>query len=83
MYASKFGVDKIMNKVWGESFFNPKTMKWSKSKDNDNKRSFSMYVLDPIYTVFDAIMNFKKEKTEKLLTKLFTRLLMARWLRMC
>merc|ERR1712096_479673 len=74
MYASKFGVDvdKMMKKLWGESFFNPKTKKWSKTKDNDNKRSFCMYVLDPIYMVFDAIMNFKKEQTEKLLTKLTT-----------
>merc|ERR1711887_376693 len=61
----------MMKKLWGESFFNPKT-KWSKSKDADNKRSFCMYVLDPIYMVFDAIMNFKKEQTEKLLTKLTT-----------
>jgi len=74
MYATKFGVDidKMMKKLWGESFFNPKTKKWSKSKDADNKRSFCMYVLDPIYMVFDAIMNFKKEQTEKLLTKLTT-----------
>eukprot|EP00091_Calanus_sinicus_P024681 TRINITY_DN89_c0_g2_i4.p1 TRINITY_DN89_c0_g2~~TRINITY_DN89_c0_g2_i4.p1 ORF type:complete len:865 (-),score=336.26 TRINITY_DN89_c0_g2_i4:263-2767(-) len=74
MYASKFGVDidKMMKKLWGESFFNAKTKKWSKTKDEDNKRSFCMYVLDPIYMVFDAIMNFKKEQTEKLLTKLTT-----------
>merc|ERR1712215_16948 len=74
MYATKFGVDidKMMKKLWGESFFNPKTKKWSKIKDADNKRSFCMYVLDPIYMVFDAIMNFKKEQTEKLLTKLTT-----------
>ena len=74
MYASKFGVeiDKMMKKLWGENFFNPKTKKWSKSKDADNKRSFVMYVLDPIYLVFDAIMNFKKEATAKLLTKLTT-----------
>merc|ERR1719335_1115483 len=61
-----------MKKLWGESFFNPKTKKWSKTKDADNKRSFCMYVLDPIYMVFDAIMNFKKEQTEKLLGKLTT-----------
>merc|ERR1711872_1131959 len=42
------------------------------SKDADNKRSFVMCVLDPIYMVFDAIMNFKKEATEKLLSKLTT-----------
>jgi len=72
MYASKFGVDvdKLMNKLWGENFFNPKTKKWAKSKSDDNKRSFCMYVLDPIYKVFDAIMNFKKEETDKLLDKL-------------
>lgn len=72
MYASKFGVDvdKLMNKLWGENFFNPKTKKWAKSKSEDNKRSFCMYVLDPIYKVFDAIMNFKKEETDKLLDKL-------------
>merc|ERR1712121_501958 len=74
MYASKFGVeiDKMMKKLWGETFFNPKTKKWSKEKADDNKRSFCMYVLDPIYMVFDAIMNFKKEQTEKLLGKLTT-----------
>jgi len=74
MYAAKFGVetDKMMKKLWGESFFNPKTKKWSKEKAEDNKRSFCMYVLDPIYMVFDAIMNFKKDQTEKLLAKLTT-----------
>merc|ERR1711944_201452 len=72
MYASKFGVDvdKMMKKLWGENFFNPKTKKWAKTKADDNKRSFCMYILDPIYKVFDAIMNFKKEETDKLLDKL-------------
>jgi len=74
MYASKFGVDvdKMMKKLWGENFFNPKTKKWAKTKDDDNKRSFNMYVLDPIYMVFDAIMNFKKDQVDKLLGKLTT-----------
>ena len=42
MYASKFGVDvdKMMKKLWGENFFNPKTKKWQKAKNDDNKRSF-------------------------------------------
>merc|ERR1739844_660397 len=74
MYASKFGVDtdKMMKKLWGENFFNQKTKKWSKNKDADNKRSFNMYVLDPIYMVFDAIMNFKKDQVTKLMGKLTT-----------
>jgi len=72
MYASKFGVDvdKLMKKLWGENFFNAKTKKWAKSKADDNVRSFNMYILDPIYKVFDAIMNFKKDVTDKLLDKL-------------
>merc|ERR1712141_46761 len=72
MYASKFGVDvdKLMKKLWGENFFNAKTKKWSKSKSEDNVRSFCMYVLDPIYKIFDVIMNFKKDETDKLLDKL-------------
>lgn len=72
MYAAKFNVpvDKLMNKFWGENFFNAKTKKWSKTKAEDNQRSFCMYVLDPIYKVFNSIMNFKKEECEKLLEKL-------------
>jgi hypothetical protein len=73
MYANMFGLDmdKIMKKLWGENFFSPKTKKWSMSKE-DNKRSFCKYVLDPIYMVFDTIVNFKKEETAKLLSKLST-----------
>jgi len=72
IYAAKFGVDveKLMKKLWGENFFNPKTKKWAKTKAEDNKRSFCMYVLDPIYKMFDAIMNFKKDETDKLLDRL-------------
>jgi len=72
MYAEKFKIDvgKLMSKLWGESFFNPTTRKWSKHKDEANKRSFNMYVLDPIFKVFDAIMGYKKEEIEKLLVKL-------------
>ncbi len=39
MYAAKFNVpvDKLMNKFWGENFFNAKTKKWSKTKAEDNQ----------------------------------------------
>lgn len=72
MYAAMFKIDvvKLMNRLWGENFFNPKTKKWAKVKDDDNKRSFVMYVLDPIYKVFDAIMNYKTDEIPKLLEKL-------------
>lgn len=61
MYADKFKIDvnKLMNRLWGENFFNPKTKKWSKQKEEGNKRSFCMYILDPIYKVFSSVMNYK------------------------
>lgn len=72
MYAAKFKIDtvKLMNRLWGENFFNAKTKKWSKVKEDDNKRSFVMYILDPIYKVFDVIMNYKKEEIGPLLEKI-------------
>jgi elongation factor 2 len=75
-YAKKFGVDreKMMQKLWGDNFFNPATKKWStKSNDADGKpldRAFNMFVLDPIYKIFDAVMNFKKDIIPGMLEKL-------------
>ena len=53
MYADKFKIDvnKLMSRLWGDNFFNSTTKKWAKQKEADNKRSFNMYVLDPIYKV--------------------------------
>ncbi|KAG0169878.1 Elongation factor 2 [Apophysomyces sp. BC1034] len=75
-YSQKFGVDKakMMNKLWGENYFNPKTKKWStKAQDADGnqlQRAFNVFVLDPIYKIFDAVMNFKKDDIPVLLDKL-------------
>jgi len=72
IYASMFKVPaaKLMSKLWGDNFFNKKTKKWSKSKEPDNERAFNMYILDPIFKLFNAIMNFKKDETAKLLDTL-------------
>lgn len=75
-YSKKFGVDrqKMMQRLWGDSFFNPKTKKWTnKDVDADGKpleRAFNMFVLDPIFRLFAAIMNFKKDQIPTLLEKL-------------
>jgi elongation factor 2 len=75
-YAKKFGVDKekMMTKLWGDNYFNPATKKWTtKGQDADGKsldRAFNMFVLEPIYKLFDAIMNFKKDEIPKMLEKL-------------
>ncbi|PKY13222.1 P-loop containing nucleoside triphosphate hydrolase protein [Rhizophagus irregularis] len=75
-YSKKFGVDKIklMQKLWGENYFNPITKKWSKQPTADKggvtERAFCKFVLDPIYKLFDAVINSKKEELEKILEKL-------------
>ncbi|RHZ77584.1 hypothetical protein Glove_174g133 [Diversispora epigaea] len=75
-YSKKFGVDqeKMMQKLWGENYFNPATKKWTtKSNTPEGKnleRAFCMFVLDPIFKLFDAIMNFKKEEASKMIEKL-------------
>ncbi|KAH9065612.1 P-loop containing nucleoside triphosphate hydrolase protein [Lactarius vividus] len=75
-YAKKFGVDKdkMMAKLWGDNFFNPATKKWStKPTDADGKpleRAFNQFVLDPIFKIFEFVMNFQKDKIGPVLEKL-------------
>ncbi|KAH9950905.1 eukaryotic translation elongation factor 2 [Amylocystis lapponica] len=79
-YSKKFGVDKekMMAKLWGDNYFNPATRKWtSKGSDGDKplERAFNMFVLDPIFKIFDAVMNFKKDAIGPMLEKLDIKLL--------
>jgi hypothetical protein len=59
-----------MKNLWGDRFFNPKTKKWSSTQEEGAKRGFIQFVLDPIFQVFDAVMNVKKEETQKLMDRL-------------
>lgn len=72
MYAAKFGVEveKLMKNLWGDRFFDPSTKKWSNTQAGNAKRGFCQFVLDPIFQVFDAIMNIKRDKTAQLTEKL-------------
>jgi len=72
MYAEKFGIqgEKLMKNLWGERYFDAATKKWTNSGDGKVKRGFCQFVLDPIYKVFDCVMNVKKDETTKLLEKL-------------
>lgn len=57
IYAEKFKIDveKLMNRLWGENFYNPTTRKWAKKTEEGNKRAFTMFVLDPIYKVIKVL----------------------------
>mmetsp|Transcript_147469 Transcript_147469/g.209320 ORF Transcript_147469/g.209320 Transcript_147469/m.209320 type:complete len:844 (+) Transcript_147469:90-2621(+) len=76
MYASKFGVEKnkLMKKLWGDNFFDPKSKKWLKRNTNAAgkavPRAFCQFVMSPINQLFDSIMNGDKAKYEKMLETL-------------
>jgi len=78
-YAKKFGVDKdkMMVKLWGDNYFNPATRKWTTQGTHEGKpleRAFNSFVLDPIFKIFDAVMNFKKDSIAPMLEKLDVKL---------
>merc|ERR1711988_304972 len=68
LYASKFKTDasKLVKKMWGNNFFDPKSGKWSK-KEGNGTRGFCKFVLEPIFKMFKLIMDGKKEKYTKLI----------------
>lgn len=75
-YSKKFGVDKtkMMKRLWGDNFFNPKTKKWTHSATDANgkplERAFNLFVLDPIFRIFSAVQNSRLEELWTLLEKL-------------
>ncbi|KAJ9301947.1 hypothetical protein DTO271G3_813 [Paecilomyces variotii] len=74
-YAKKFGVDrnKMMERLWGDNFFNPKTKKWTKTDTYEGKpleRAFNQFILDPIFKIFNAVTHSKKEEISTLIEKL-------------
>eukprot|EP00976_Prorocentrum_cordatum_P034695 705716-Prorocentrum_minimum.AAC.3 len=74
MYASKFGVDpsKMMEKLWGENFFDPATKKWTKKQTGAKtcKRGFVQFCYEPIRMVIDCAMSGNNEKLFAMCDKL-------------
>jgi len=74
MYAAKFGIPKerLMKRFWGDNFFNGQ--KWSSKQIDDNgkkvPRGFCKFILEPMNTLVDAIMNKKTKVYEKLIKKM-------------
>merc|ERR1719473_2471392 len=70
MYSEKFGIgyDKMMQKLWGDNYFDAKGKKWVKSdRDGQLERAFCQFIMTPICKMFTAIMEDKKLKIQKLL----------------
>jgi len=65
MASKKFGVkkEKMMERLWGDNFYNQQTKKWTKnSNDPEKERGFNMFVLTPIYQVFNTVMGSDETK---------------------
>eukprot|EP00518_Triparma_eleuthera_P004582 CAMPEP_0182458272 /NCGR_PEP_ID=MMETSP1319-20130603/3650_1 /TAXON_ID=172717 /ORGANISM="Bolidomonas pacifica, Strain RCC208" /LENGTH=866 /DNA_ID=CAMNT_0024656927 /DNA_START=1 /DNA_END=2601 /DNA_ORIENTATION=+ len=70
IYAKKFGTqeDRMMQKLWGDWFFDQENRKWKKNSDNGRlKRAFCQFIMDPICKMFDAIMNDRTAKYQKMM----------------
>ncbi|GIQ79913.1 hypothetical protein KIPB_000620 [Kipferlia bialata] len=77
MYCGKMGSekkDKFLNNLWGDRFFNKKTKKWGKKQHSaegkELPRGFCMYILDPIYKLFDVVMHERTEEWTAMCAKL-------------
>lgn len=77
IYSSKFKIEvpKLMQRFWGDNFYSATDKKWSKTQAEGYTRGFCQFVLDPIFKVFSAIMNFRKEEYLKLIEKLNIKIL--------
>jgi elongation factor 2 len=76
MYAAKFKIPekKLMQKLWGDNFFDQAGKKWTTkptgAKGDKLERGFCSFILTPIRDLFDAIMNDKKDVYDPMLEKL-------------
>jgi len=74
MYAKKFSVDieKMMGRLWGDNYFNPKEKKWIKAAGGQApaglERAFCMFCLSPISKVFKNCMEENYDAVTKMLS---------------
>jgi elongation factor 2 len=77
MYAAKLGVDqdKMMGRLWGNSFYDAPRKKWVKSNpDGKFKRGFVQFIFDPINKVFETIMAGNQDASLKLVSNMGVKL---------
>merc|ERR1711937_941580 len=74
IYASKMGMDKdkMMKRLWGDSFFNAKKKTWTNVQQPEGcseplPRAFCQFIMGPINQLMRAIMNDDKAKYEKMM----------------
>jgi elongation factor 2 len=72
LYAGKTGagVDKWMNNLWGDRFYNEQTKKWNSGGGGGGSRGFCKYIIEPIVNLVLAILNDDKPTYQKMFEKL-------------
>eukprot|EP01114_Cavostelium_apophysatum_P016022 TRINITY_DN4491_c0_g1_i2.p1 TRINITY_DN4491_c0_g1~~TRINITY_DN4491_c0_g1_i2.p1 ORF type:complete len:842 (-),score=308.92 TRINITY_DN4491_c0_g1_i2:90-2615(-) len=76
VYAKKMGVneDVLVEKFWGDNFWDPAAKKWTNSSTSINgeplQRGFCQFILEPIGQVFKACMEGDNALLDKLLGRL-------------
>lgn len=76
MYASKFKIDhnRMIQKLWGDNYFNGKTNKWQTESETEGGeqlvRGFCQLVLDPIMKLANAVLAGEKEIFEPIIKKI-------------
>ena len=75
MYAKRFGVEpkKLLPKLWGDNFFDPKTKKWSTESSTESgeiSRAFCAMILDPIMKLANSVLAGKKDVYVPMISKL-------------
>jgi len=76
VYAAKFGIEKskMMEKLWGDNFFDQKAKKWKNHDKSDDdkilKRAFVQFMMEPVIRLCKATMHGEMEKVDKMLISL-------------
>ena len=75
-YAKQFGIneERILRKLWGESYFNCATWKWTSigtdASGEPLERAFNMLVMDPILKIVNAVTTSNQKVLDAILDKL-------------
>jgi elongation factor 2 len=76
VYASKFKISrqKMMEKLWGENYFDKEAKKWKKNPVSDSgavlPRAFNQFIMDLIIKLARNIMEDNREAVDKMLSHL-------------
>lgn len=76
IYSNKFKIEesKMMEKLWGDNFFDGPAKKWKKNSTGDNgnqlKRAFVSFVMEPIQKLAKEVMDGNEERWNKMVNAL-------------